>query len=67
MDQAKFGQALATGKYTQTVKDENQVARRMNVPGTPAIMVDGVIVTGTGGGIPSAAEIAAAVEAASKK
>jgi predicted DsbA family dithiol-disulfide isomerase len=64
MDRTKFEQALTSGKYTQLVKDENAAARKMGIPGTPSLMVDGQLIKGASGGVPSNEELAAAVDRA---
>lgn len=66
MDQAKFQEALTSGKHAQFVKDEAQAAQRMGIPGTPALMVDGQLIKGASGGNPTNEELAAAVERAAQ-
>lgn len=64
MDEAQFREALTSGKYTQHVKNENAAARKMGVAGTPTLMVEGEIIKGANGGLPTNEELAAAIERA---
>jgi protein-disulfide isomerase len=46
LDTDKFNQCLDSGKYTEVVEQENEVARQLGVQSTPTFVVNGAPVIG---------------------
>ena len=46
LDTDQFNQCLDTGKYTEVVEQENEVARQLGVQSTPTFVVNGTPVIG---------------------
>ena len=63
LDAARFSACLDSGRYADGVRAETAEGRRLGIPGTPTILVDGQIVKGATG-LPTADELKATVDQA---